>query len=165
MPRNCFAFAIGVSRENHAVRFFHTAGDLIDGLGLAAIDLPAHGKVLLGVHRTILGRKVAHMAHRSEDFVLATEIFVDGFRLGGRFHNDEVHERLSERQTGDLPGRGEKRAPPYLKSPGLTMGAHTGFPSRARALGRWRRLEHEYPTLTCQTACSFSPDRGSCSLT
>ena len=59
-----------------------------------AVDLPVHGEVLVGPHRAVLRRQVAHMAVAGQHLVAAAEILVDGLGLGRRFDDDDVHRPL-----------------------------------------------------------------------
>ena len=59
-----------------------------------AVDLPRHGEILVRQDRAVLGRQIADMAVAGDDLVVAAQIFVDGFRLGGRFDDDDFHESV-----------------------------------------------------------------------
>ena len=48
-------------------------------------------KSCIGIDRAVLGRQVADMAERGQDLVALAQIFVDRFRLGGRFYQYKVH--------------------------------------------------------------------------
>ena len=62
VPTDRFTFAIGVGREDQAVVVFQGIGDGFDVLFAVAADLPCHGKLMLGVDRSILGWQVADVA-------------------------------------------------------------------------------------------------------
>ncbi len=93
MPGNRLALAVGVGGQNQPVGVLHRLGDLVEPLGRRRIDQPGHGKILVGAHRAVLRRQVADMAERGQNLVVTAEIFVDRFRLGGQFDDDDVHER------------------------------------------------------------------------
>jgi hypothetical protein len=46
-------------------------------------------EAFLDVDADLALREVAHVPHRGHDLVLRSQIFVDGLRLGRRFHHDE----------------------------------------------------------------------------
>src|SRR3546814_4797242 len=49
--------------------------------------------LVVGIDRAVLGRQIANMAIRGQHLEIATEIFLDRFRLCGRFHNYQLHEK------------------------------------------------------------------------
>src|SRR5690606_31765856 len=69
-------------------------GDFLHPGNLVAISLPIHREVFVGPHAAVLGRQIADVAVRGEDFVVLAEVTLDGLRLGGRLYDDELHERL-----------------------------------------------------------------------
>jgi len=81
----------GSGGEDELGGAFHGGGDVVQPLLRLGIDFPKHMKIGLGIDRSILGRKVPHMAERSENLVAAAEISVDRLGLGGGFDNDYVH--------------------------------------------------------------------------
>ena len=91
MPRNGLALAIRVGCEDQAARALHGGGDFVQALSGLGINVPGHLEVLIRQHRAVLRRQIADMAVGGQDFVILAEIFVDGFRLGGRLNNDDVH--------------------------------------------------------------------------
>ena len=91
VPGDRFAFAIGVGRQDEFVGALDRTRDIVEPLGRLGIDLPEHAKIVIRVHRAALGRQVADMAERGQDLVALAQIFVDRFRLGGRFYQYEVH--------------------------------------------------------------------------
>ena len=46
-------------------------------------------EALLGIDRTVLGRQVAHVSEGGEHAVPASQILLDGLRLGRRFDDDQ----------------------------------------------------------------------------
>ena len=90
VPGDGFPFAIGVSREIEHVSTFDGAGDGGELLFRIGIDFVMHGEIGIGLDGAVLARQIAHMAVGGEHRVIGTEIFVDGFRLGGRFDDDDV---------------------------------------------------------------------------
>jgi hypothetical protein len=97
MPGDRLALAVGVGGENEAVGFPDRRGDVTETLRRRPVHRPGHGEVLVGAHRSVLGRQVADMAEGSQDLVVPAEILVDRFRLRRRFDDDYVHSlsRLS----------------------------------------------------------------------
>ena len=91
VPGNRLALAVGVGGEDELVGALHGARDIVESLLRLGIDFPEHVKIGLGIDRSVLGRKVAHMAERSENLVAAAEIRIDRLGLGGGFDNDYVH--------------------------------------------------------------------------
>ena len=67
MPGNGLALAVGVGGEDQAVGALDRAGDIIDALLRLGIEIPAHGEIFVGAHRTVLGGEVADMAVGSHD--------------------------------------------------------------------------------------------------
>ena len=90
VPGNGFAFAIGVSGQQQSVGLLQTFDDPIDVLGVALDHVVAHGEVVLGIDRALLGHQIAHMTVRGQDLVVLAEILLDRPGLGRRFHDDEV---------------------------------------------------------------------------
>ncbi len=91
MPRNRFTLAIRVGREKQAVGALHGIGNVLHALLRRAVDLPGHFEILVGKHRTVLCRQVAHMAEGGENLVARAQILVDRLGFGGRFYNDYIH--------------------------------------------------------------------------
>ena len=109
VPGNRFAFAVGVGREDQAVRAFHGGGDLGEALLRLAVDLPDHREVVVGQNRAVFRGQVAHMAIGGEYLEIGPEIFVDRLRLGRRLDNDDVHsasEGYREQSDGSAAPRG-----------------------------------------------------------
>ena len=91
MPGNGFAFTIGVGGEDQAIGALERAGNVGKALAGGGIDLPGHGKVLVGADRTILGRQIADMAERGQDLIARTQIFVDCLGFSRTFNDDDLH--------------------------------------------------------------------------
>ena len=91
MPGNGLALAIGVGRKDQAVAALQCRRDVGHAFGRFGIDLPGHGKILIGTHRPILGRQIAHMAIRGKDGIVLAQVFVDRFGLSRRFDDDDSH--------------------------------------------------------------------------
>ena len=90
MPGDRLAFAVRVGGEIQRARALQRLGDGADLLLAPRVGLPVHGEVLLGTHRAILRRQVAHVPEAGQHGVAATEIAVDGLGLGGGFDDDNV---------------------------------------------------------------------------
>ena len=72
VPGNGFTLAIGVGRQDQLVGFFDRFGDFPhDFLGLA-VNVPMHGEIVVGLHRAVLRRQVAHMPVGCDDLVAGT---------------------------------------------------------------------------------------------
>ncbi len=91
VPRNRLAFAVGVSREDEAGGLFRRVADFLEALLLVAIEFPVHREAFVGAHAAVLGRQVADVTVAGENLEVLAEIFLDGFRLRGRFDDDQLH--------------------------------------------------------------------------
>ena len=91
VPRNRLALAVGVGRENQPVGALRRVADFLEALLLVAIELPVHREILVRAHAAILGWQVADVTVAGENLEVLAEIFLDGFRLGGRFDDDQLH--------------------------------------------------------------------------
>ena len=91
MPADRLALAIGVGREDQAVGALGGVRNLLQPLRLVGIKLPLHCKAVVGIDRAVLRRQVADMAITGQHLEIATEIFLDRFRLCRRFHNYQLH--------------------------------------------------------------------------
>ena len=95
VPRDRLALAVGVGGQIKVIRLFDGLGDFLHLLLGVGTDLPLHGEVGTGIHRSVLGRQIANMAVAGEDRVVAPQIPIDRLRLGGRFDNDDVRHLAS----------------------------------------------------------------------
>src|SRR5271154_7126852 len=68
-----------------------TCQDIVESLLRLGIDLPEHAKIMVRIDRTALGGQVAHVTERRQDFVARAQILIDRLRLGGRFHQYQIH--------------------------------------------------------------------------
>ncbi len=91
MPGDRLALAIGVGGEDQPLRGFERRGNLGDPLGRAPVGLPVHGEIFVGADRAVLRRQIADVTVRGKNSEALAQVFVDGFRLGGRFDDDDVH--------------------------------------------------------------------------
>ena len=91
VPGDRLALAVGVGGEDELAVGLQRLGDGADVLLALRRHLPLHREVLVGVDRAVLGRQVAHVPVGGEDGVAGAEVLVDGFRLGGRFDDDDGH--------------------------------------------------------------------------
>ena len=92
VPGDGFALTVRVGGEDQLVGAFHGLGDLRHALGAAALDLPDHVEIGLGIDRAVLRRQVADMAEGGQDLVALAEIFVDRLGLRRRLDDDDLHE-------------------------------------------------------------------------
>ena len=91
VPRNRLALAVGVGREDQPVGALGRVADFLEALLLVAIEFPVHREALVRADAAILGRQVADVTVAGENLEVLAEVFLDGFRLGGRFDDDQLH--------------------------------------------------------------------------
>ena len=91
MPGNSFPFAIRVSRKIQITGAFDGGSDFLDLLLRTGIHLPFHGEIVIRAHRTVFRRQVTNMPIAGKDLKVFAQIFVDGFGLGRRLDDDDVH--------------------------------------------------------------------------
>ncbi len=91
VPGDGFALAIRVGGEDQLVGVLERIADVGEALARGGVDFPGHGEVLVGQHRAVLGRQVAHMAIAGEDLVVLAQILVDCLCLGRAFDDDQFH--------------------------------------------------------------------------
>ncbi len=116
VPRDRFALAVRVGRENHAVGVLDGGGDVGEALAGLAIDLPQHRKIIVGIDRAVLGGQVADMAEGRVDVVVVAQIFVDCLGLGRRFDDHDLHAKYP--RTRAAPGLLGLRRPTQMMLPG-----------------------------------------------
>ena len=92
VPRDRLALAVGVGGEDQLVGALDRLGDVGEALAGLGVDLPNHVEIVVRIDRSVLGRQVAHMTERGQDFVTWPQIFIDRLGLCGRLNNDDVHE-------------------------------------------------------------------------
>ncbi len=99
VPRNGLALPVRVGGEEQGLRFLERARNGVHVLLISFHHLILHGEVMLGVDGAFFRHQIAHMAIRGEDFEVLAEVFLDGLRLGGRLHDNEVaaQSRLMQR--------------------------------------------------------------------
>ena len=90
VPGNRLALAIGVGREVQGIGLLEGTHDGVDVLLIALDHLVFHREVMLRVDGAFLGHQIPNMTVRGENFEVLAEVFLDGFRLGRRFHDYEV---------------------------------------------------------------------------
>ena len=119
MPGDGLALAVGVGREEQRLGLLQRARDGVDVLLVALDHLVLHREVVLRVDRAFLRHEIAHVAVRGEHLEVLAEVFLDGLRLGRRFHDNEVAAQMSS--------NAKRRS--ALRRPGLPS-------ARKRILGR-----------------------------
>ena len=72
VPGNGFALAIGVGRQDQFVGLFDRFSDFPHDFLRLAIDVPVHGKIVVGLHRAVLRRQIAYMPVGCNDLVAGT---------------------------------------------------------------------------------------------
>ena len=88
MPRNRFAFAVRVGREQDFVGFFGGLADRFDVLGVALDDLVFHAEIG-GVHRAGFGLQIADVTIAGENVVIRAQIFFQRLGLGRRLDDNQ----------------------------------------------------------------------------
>ena len=83
VPADRLAFAIQVGRQIDVVGRLRRLGNRLDVFLVALDDLVGHGKVVLGIDRTLLGLQIAHMAVGSEDMKSLPRYLLIVFALAG----------------------------------------------------------------------------------
>ena len=91
MPGDRFTFAVGVSCKDQFTVFGQCIGDGFDMFAAVRANLPFHVEPVFSVDRSVLGRKVTHVAIRGQHGVIGAEIFIDGLGFGRGFDNDDRH--------------------------------------------------------------------------
>ncbi len=119
VPGDRLALAVGVGGEDEFLVVLERLGDGAQVLGAVGCDLPFHREVVVGVDRAVLGGQIPDVAVGGEDRVAGAEVFVDGFRLGGRFDDDNGHE-------SSLAAPGGPRRRPTCACPDLLSTAPPG---------------------------------------
>ncbi len=89
MVADGFAFAVRIGCEVDVVGLFGGGFELGDELLFAFDDFVMRFEAVLDVDIEVLLGKILDVAKRGFDDEIATEIFVDRFRLGGRFDDYE----------------------------------------------------------------------------
>ena len=91
VPGDRLALAVRVGCE---IKVFGTLDGVLNGLNVllgTGVHRPDHSKVVIGLNGAVLGHKVPHVSHARENLVVRAQILVDGFCLGRRFNDDDVH--------------------------------------------------------------------------
>ncbi len=113
VPGNRLALAVRVGREVERAGLLHRALDRVD-LRLVLLDqLVLHLEVAVRVDRALLLDEVAHVAIGRQHLEVRSEVFLDGFRLGRRLHDDEICAHVS-RFNATSPETLKPRARPRL---------------------------------------------------
>jgi hypothetical protein len=106
VPGDGLALAIGVGGEVERLGLLERTRDGVDMLLIALDHLVFHREVVLGIDRAFLGHQIPNVAVRGEDFEVLAEVFLDGFRLGRRFHDNEVRAQCRRLGRGLMEGVG-----------------------------------------------------------
>ena len=91
VPGDGLALAIGVGGQDQLVGIFDGRGDLLHHLAGAAVHVPVHLEVLVGLDGAVLRRQVAHVPVGRQHLVAGAQVLVDRLGLGDQFDNDDVH--------------------------------------------------------------------------
>jgi hypothetical protein len=91
VPADRLPFAIWIGGEDQGVGTLRLVGDGAKLLLFVRIGLPLHGEARVGIDGAVLGRQIADVSVGGEHPVAGAQILLDGFRLGGRFDDDELH--------------------------------------------------------------------------
>ena len=118
VPGDGLALAVRVGRQIEPRGALEGLGDLLQPLVRPRVDRPDHGEAVVRQHRAVLGRQVAHVAIAGQDPEVVAQVLVDGFRLGRRFDDNDVHatgntppDLAGDRPTGPssvIPARGTR---------------------------------------------------------
>ena len=92
MPADRLALAVGIGGEDQRVGLLGLIGDRLELPDLVRIGLPFHGEALVRVDRSVPRRQIADMTIARQHAVTGAQIFLDGFRLGGRFDDDQFQK-------------------------------------------------------------------------
>src|SRR5262249_13543693 len=84
------AFAVGIGREIDVLLALRRLAQLGDDLPLAVNDLILGGEILLDVDAELALGQIDDVPHRRLHLVVATEVFGERPRLGGRLDDDEM---------------------------------------------------------------------------
>ena len=90
VPRNRFAFSIGVGGKIDGVGLLGGFDDFVHVFGGFGGDFVFHGEVVFGIDCAVFLDEVAHVPKRGEHFVITAEVFFDGFDFVGRFDDKEI---------------------------------------------------------------------------
>jgi len=94
VPGNCLSLAVRVGREKDAAAFVGGFPKLLDDVLLALERLILRLKAMLDIHAHRALRQIAQMSHAGLDQIIRTQVFSDGFRFRGRFHDHETGFRF-----------------------------------------------------------------------
>ncbi len=150
--RDGLALPVGVGREKHAARLASGLLDVGEDLRLVADDHVLRLESLVDVDAELRLRQVHDVADRGQHLVGATQVLLDGLRLGGRLDHDEARAlaRLPGLRRGDdlVAGRGRLglRSLALLASGpgggGLRRSLRLGIRRAGLLLGRHLSLPH-----------------------
>jgi hypothetical protein len=90
VPGDGLALPVRIGGEIEGLGLLERALDGVDVLAIALHHLVLHRKVVLRIDGALLGHQIANVTVRGEDFEVLAEVFLDGFRLGRRLHDNEV---------------------------------------------------------------------------
>ena len=65
-----------------------------DGLDVTVVlfdDLVLHAELPIRIHCSLFRHQIAHVSIGGKDFEVPAQVFLDGFGLGWRFHDDQIH--------------------------------------------------------------------------
>src|SRR5690348_7488886 len=96
MRADGFALAIRVGGDVNSVGLFAELLHFIENFRLAGKNRVGRLEILLQIDAQFFFGQILHVAERRADGVVASEIFVDRFRLGGRFDDDQRTSHNSE---------------------------------------------------------------------
>ena len=89
MPRNRFAFAVGIGCEINLFGFLRQLLEFFDDFFFLVRHAILRREAVVHIHRKLRLQQVAHMSHRRADRVSLAEKTTDSLRLRGRFNDDE----------------------------------------------------------------------------
>ena len=98
MPRNRFAFAVGVGGKINFARALCVLAQFLNHIAFFRSDFVLGFEIVFNVHAQIFLRQIANVSHRRAHAIIASEKFGNRFCLRGRFDNDEGVEDGERRE-------------------------------------------------------------------
>src|SRR5581483_8138903 len=77
VPGDRLSFAVRVGGEDQLVGIFDGGGDFLHHFGGAAVHVPVHPEVVVGLDGAVLRRQVPHVPVGGQHPVIGAQVFVD----------------------------------------------------------------------------------------
>ena len=94
MPGDGLSFPVGVGGEDDAVALGCHGLQLTDQGGFSRDIHVTRLEPVFDIHPEQSFGQIPDMAHRRDDFIAGAEVFLNGFRLGGRFHDHQFRHNM-----------------------------------------------------------------------